>query len=80
MDDKVRFLQEAAIMAQFNHTNIIKMHGVVIEEEPVRSYLACDLHVTGSLLNAVYDHPRAFAKGRSKATSHLTEVSHLYIY
>ena len=35
-EDKVRFLQEAAIMGQFSHTNVIKMHGLVIEKEPVR--------------------------------------------
>lgn len=33
--DKVRFLQEAAIMGQFNHENIVKMHGVVTVGEPV---------------------------------------------
>ena len=34
-NDKVRFLQEAAIMGQFGHANVITMHGLVIEEEPV---------------------------------------------
>lgn len=34
-NDKVRFLQEAAIMGQFNHINVIRMHGLVIEKEPV---------------------------------------------
>ena len=29
--DKLRFLQEAAIMCQFDHQNVIKFHGVVIE-------------------------------------------------
>jgi len=29
--DKLRFLQEAAIMCQFNHENVIKLYGVVIE-------------------------------------------------
>jgi serine/threonine protein kinase len=27
--DKIKFLQEAAVMGQFNHTNVIKLHGVV---------------------------------------------------
>ena len=27
--DKLRFLQEAAIMCQFDHQNVIKLHGVV---------------------------------------------------
>jgi len=29
--DKLRFLQEAAIMYQFDHQNVIKLHGVVTE-------------------------------------------------
>ena len=33
--DKVKFLQEAAIMGQFKHPNVVKLYGVVTEEEPV---------------------------------------------
>ena len=29
--DRLRFLQEAAIMCQFDHQNVIKLHGVVRE-------------------------------------------------
>ena len=29
--DKLRFLQEAAIMCQFHHQNVVKLHGVVTE-------------------------------------------------
>ena len=29
--DRVRFLQEAAIMCQFDHENVIKLYGVVTE-------------------------------------------------
>ena len=42
IEDKVRFLQEAAIMGQFKHPNVVKMYGVVTEEEPVRALLAPD--------------------------------------
>ena len=35
-NDRVKFLQEAAIMGQFKHPSIVTMHGVVIEGEPVR--------------------------------------------
>ena len=28
--DKIKFLQEAAIMAQFDHTNVLKLYGVVV--------------------------------------------------
>ncbi len=30
-EDKIKFLQEAVIMGQFNHPNIIKMLGIVLE-------------------------------------------------
>ena len=33
--DIVRFLQEAAIMGQFRHPNIVRLHGVVTVGEPV---------------------------------------------
>ena len=33
--DKVKFLQEAAIMGQFSHPNVVKLHGIVITGEPV---------------------------------------------
>ena len=29
--DKLRFLQEATIMSQFDHQNVIKLHGIVKE-------------------------------------------------
>lgn len=34
-EDKVKFLQEAAIMGQFSHPNIVQLYGVVTEGEPV---------------------------------------------
>ncbi len=34
-EDKVKFLQEAAIMAQFRHPNVIMLYGVIAKEEPV---------------------------------------------
>jgi serine/threonine protein kinase len=33
--DKVKFLQEAAIMGQFSHPNVVKLYGIVTEGEPV---------------------------------------------
>ena len=32
---KLKFLQEAAIMGQFFHSNVVKLHGVVTVGEPV---------------------------------------------
>ena len=34
--DRVRFLQEAAIMGQFYHPNVVALHGVVTKDDPVR--------------------------------------------
>ena len=34
-EEKVKFLQEAAIMGQFRHPNIVKLMGVVTVGEPV---------------------------------------------
>ena len=36
-EDKVKFLQEAAIMGQFHHPNIVHLYGVVTVGEPVRN-------------------------------------------
>ena len=37
-EEKVRFLQEAAIMGQFSHPNVIKLYGVVTVGEPVSCF------------------------------------------
>lgn len=34
-NDRVKFLQEAAINGQFQHPNVVKLHGVVTVGEPV---------------------------------------------
>ena len=34
-EKRIRFLQEAAIMGQFKHPNVVTLHGVVMEKEPV---------------------------------------------
>ncbi len=35
---RVKFLQEAVIMSQFDHSNVIKLLGVVLDDEPVRNF------------------------------------------
>ena len=37
-EEKVKLLQEAAIMGQFSHPNVVKLHGVVTVGEPVSSF------------------------------------------
>ena len=34
-EDKIKFLQEAAIMGQFSHPNVVKLYGIVTKGEPV---------------------------------------------
>lgn len=36
--EKIKLLQEAAIMGQFAHTNVVRLHGVVTVGEPVSAY------------------------------------------
>ena len=43
-EDKIKFLQEAAIMAQFRHPNVIALYGVVSKGDPVRMYISECLH------------------------------------
>ena len=38
-EKRIQFLQEAAIMSQFKHPNVITLYGVLMEKEPV--YLLC---------------------------------------
>ena len=41
-EDKVKFLQEAAIMAQFRHPHIVRLLGAVTVDEPV-GLCGCDM-------------------------------------
>jgi serine/threonine protein kinase len=38
-DERVKFLQEAAINGQFHHRNVVKLHGVVTTGSPVTVFL-----------------------------------------
>ena len=41
-EKRIQFLQEAAIMGQFKHPNIITLHGVLMDHNPVfHACLAC---------------------------------------
>ena len=37
--ERIKLLQEAAIMGQFAHNNVVRLHGVVTVGEPVSSQL-----------------------------------------
>ena len=34
-ENRVKFLQEATIMAQFRHPNVIHLYGIIASDEPV---------------------------------------------
>ena len=52
---RVKFLQEAAIMGQFFHSNVVKLHGVVSVGEPVcqLAHNVCHLETVTVLVNDV---------------------------
>ena len=45
-EEKVKFLQEAAIMGQFSHPNVVKLYGVVTVGEPVSYFCNLQAHNT----------------------------------
>ena len=40
-EERIKFLQEAAIMGQFKHPNVVKMYGVVTLGKPVCEVSVC---------------------------------------
>ena len=54
-EQKVRFLQEAAIMGQFSHPNIVKLFGVVTIGDPVRHEIRYIAHHGSNALNGAND-------------------------
>ena len=45
-EDKIKFLQEAAIMAQFRHPNVITLHGVAEKDGQVSAtHIHIHLHM-----------------------------------
>jgi len=61
--EKVRFLQEAAIMCQFDHDNVVKLHGVVTDE-PVMIVL--EYMSRGDLRSVLLDLKQSLVNIRSK--------------
>ena len=71
--DRVRFLREAAIVGQFKHPNIVRLHGVVTVGEPVSPVwsarlinicikLGCKVEIGHSSFLAGYDSARIGSK------------------
>ena len=62
-DEKVKFLQEAAINGQFKHPHVVQLLGVVIAGEPVSGLIAKVKSPNGVkiyyLVQSGYDYIRA---------------------
>ena len=52
-NDRVRFLQEAAIIGQFSHPHVVKLYGVVTVGDPVSIY--CSLIIQPTQFNECID-------------------------
>ena len=37
--DRIKMLQEAAVLAQFRHPNVVRLHGLIYKENVVRSFI-----------------------------------------
>nr|CDJ93716.1 SH2 motif and Tyrosine protein kinase domain containing protein [Haemonchus contortus] len=48
-DDRIQFLQEASIMREFKHENVVRLHGVCTSKEPIM--IVMELAAGGSLLS-----------------------------
>ena len=44
-EDRVKFLQEAAIMAQFKHPNVVALHGVAERNGTVSTCYSSSFHI-----------------------------------
>ena len=49
LENRLKFLQEAAIMGQFLHPNIVRLYGVVLREDPVRHLQLCGCVCVGGV-------------------------------
>ena len=68
-EDKVKFLQEAAIMAQFRHPNVVLLYGIVSKEEPVSHAIgyireSCDTIILHINTYTIKDHTCSSSGGK----------------
>ena len=84
-EDEVKFLQEAVIMAQFDHPNVISLYGVVSTGMPVSfAQMSCIVKTKYQMLEFEYplhlthstDHAcgGVGSQGRSQRVSHFFET------
>ena len=71
-EDRVKLLQEAAIMGQFNHPNIVKILGTIIDEKEVLC-VCIDLVLAWTGL-CVFQNARIAIFGASLSEPHTSEL------
>ena len=54
MEERIKFLQEAHVMSQFCHSNIVQLFGVIAEGNPVSSMHAHHVHTHTTLLLHIF--------------------------
>ena len=72
--DKVKLLQEAAIMAQFKHSNVITLYGVVSNGGVVSFSIISQWCIVEFAINSDNDYCGIATKRRSQATSDCHEA------
>uniref|UniRef100_A0A183G0F1 non-specific protein-tyrosine kinase n=1 Tax=Heligmosomoides polygyrus TaxID=6339 RepID=A0A183G0F1_HELPZ len=60
-DDRIQFLQEANIMREFRHENVIRLHGVCTSKEPIM--IVMELAAGGSLLSKLKNLQKPGSRG-----------------
>jgi len=53
-EERVKFLQEAAIMGQFKHSSIVSFYGVVTDQQPVSLAKAVVVEIDGEIAGTIY--------------------------
>ena len=59
-EERVKFLQEAAISGQFHHPNIVQLLGVVTLEDPVSDDVVCMIVFKGDVQRSYSYHCQTF--------------------
>jgi serine/threonine protein kinase len=62
-EDRVKFLQEAAIMGQFKHHNVVTIYGVITEGEPVSQVNGACMPVDYSYMAGVFKVVHLYYQG-----------------
>ena len=69
-NDKVKFLQEAAIMGQFLHPNVVKLFGVVTVGEPVSIIADTQKHTQRHFMTLPHTHTHTHTRTCTHTHTH----------